>query len=263
MPVKARTDYKLTGWIKTEKVQKLGRANGAMLNVHELQDPVRGGTKPLAGDNDWTQVHLTFNSGALTAITINCLFGGWGRSTGTAWYDDIELVPATGTELAGEVGRVVRLVTTHYAQRGPTDSIVPTLVALKGASPVLAETVLDGLMAGWPEEKSPTLSAGDKQSLSGLMESLPESSKDRLLSLAQRWGQPELFGTSIASIIDSLRKQVSDSSLPDTQRAAAARRSWRPQVITFRNSVMMSALVKSMKNAPTIGATRNARGAGP
>ncbi len=31
----------------------------------------------------------------------------------------------------------------------------------------------------------------------------------------------------------------------------------------FRNSVMISAFVKSMKNAPTIGATRNARGAGP
>jgi putative membrane-bound dehydrogenase-like protein len=222
--VKPRTDYKLTGWIKTENVQKLGRANGAMLNVHELQDPVRGGTKALSGNNDWTQVQLTFNSGALTEVTVNCLFGGWGRATGAAWYDDIELVPASGTQLAGELGRVVRLVTTHYAQRGPTESIVPTLVALKGASPVLTETVLDGLMSGWPQEKSPALSANDKQSLSGLMESLPESSRDRLLSLAQRWGQPELFGTSIASIIESLRKQVSNASLPDEQRAAAAKR---------------------------------------
>ena len=29
------------------------------------------------------------------------------------------------------------------------------------------------------------------------------------------------------------------------------------------NAVMISAFVKSMKNAPTIGTTRNARGAGP
>ena len=35
------------------------------------------------------------------------------------------------------------------------------------------------------------------------------------------------------------------------------------QARKFRNSVMMIALVKSMKNAPTIGATRKARGAGP
>jgi hypothetical protein len=76
-PVKPRTDYRLTGWIKTEKVQKVGRANGAMLNVHELQDPVRGGTKALSGDNDWTQVQLNFNSGDMREVTINCLFGGW------------------------------------------------------------------------------------------------------------------------------------------------------------------------------------------
>jgi putative heme-binding domain-containing protein len=56
------------------------------------------------------------------------------------------------------------------------------------------------------------------------MDSLPESARDRLLSLAQRWGQPELFGTSIASIIETLRKQVTNSSLNDEQRASAARR---------------------------------------
>jgi hypothetical protein len=110
VPVKPRTDYKLTGWIKTENVRKLGRANGAMLNIHELQDAVRGGTKPLSGDNDWTQVQLNFNSGSMTEVTVNCLFGGWGRATGTAWYDDIELAPNAGSELAGEIGRVVRIV---------------------------------------------------------------------------------------------------------------------------------------------------------
>jgi len=35
----------------------------------------------------------------------------------------------------------------------------------------------------------------------------------------------------------------------------------QPQML--RQAVMISALAKSMKNAPTIGATRNARGAGP
>jgi putative heme-binding domain-containing protein len=224
VPVKPRMDYKLTGWIKTEKVQKQGRANGAMLNVHELQDPVRGGTKGLSGDNDWTQVQLNFNSGAMREVTINCLFGGWGRATGTAWFDDIELAPAAGSELAGEVGRVVRLVTTHYAQRGPVDSIVPTLAALKGASPGVATAVLDGLMSGWPTERSPALGAGDKRILSSLMEALPESARDRLLLLAQRWGQPDLFGASIAGIIESLKKQIADGSAGDDKRASAAKR---------------------------------------
>jgi putative membrane-bound dehydrogenase-like protein len=224
VPVKPRTDYKLSGWIRTENVQKLGRANGAMLNVHELQDPVRAGTKALAGDNDWTRVELSFNSGQMREVTINCLFGGWGRATGTAWFDDIEVVPAAGSELAGEVGRVIRIVTSHYAQRGPTDSIVPTLAALSGASPSISVAVLDGLMSGWPGEKSPTLSDTDKQTLSNVMESLPESARDRLLALAQRWGQPNLFGASVAAIIDSLKKQITDASVPDDQRVGAAKR---------------------------------------
>jgi putative membrane-bound dehydrogenase-like protein len=224
VPVKPRTDYKLTGWIKTEKVQKLGRANGAMLNVHELQDPVRGGTKALTGDNDWTQAQLNFNSGQMREVTINCLFGGWGRATGTAWFDDIELTPAAGAELAGEVGRVVRLVTTHYSQRGPVDSIVATLAALRGASPAIAVAVLDGLMSGWPSDRSPFLGDAEKRTLTSLMESLPESARDRLLALTQRWGQPDLFGTSIVSIIGSLRKQITDSASSDDQRAAAAKR---------------------------------------
>lgn len=224
VPVKPRTDYRLRGWIKTEKVQKIGRANGAMLNIHELQDPVRGGTKALGGDNDWTQVQLNFNSGQMREVTINCLFGGWGRASGTAWFDDIELTPAAGSELAGEVGRVVRLVTMHYAQRGPVESIVPTLAALKGATPGLAVAVLDGLMSGWPQDKAPTLGESEKQMLAGLMQSLPESARDRLLGLAQRWGQPGLFGTSVAAIIESLKNQIADASLADDKRAAAAKR---------------------------------------
>ncbi|PYK98809.1 MAG: hypothetical protein DME19_11085 [Verrucomicrobia bacterium] len=224
VPVKPRTDYQLTGWIKTAGVHKISGARGAMLNVHEMQDPVHGGTTTVAGDNDWTRVELNFNSGQMTEATINCLFGGWGRATGTAWFDDIELKPAPGSQLAGEVGRVVRLVTTHYAQRAPVDSIVPTLAALKGAATGLAVPVLDGLVSGWPQEKAPTLGASDKKTLADLMESMPESVRDRLLALAQRWGQTELFGANFAAIIDALKKQIIDPGASDDARVAAAKR---------------------------------------
>src|SRR5207253_8999244 len=123
--------------------------------------------------------------------------------------------PAGDSELAGEVGRVIRLVTAHYAQRGPIDTIVPTLAALKGASPSIAVAVLDGLMSGWPADKSPLLSDADKQTLPQVMESLPESARDRLLALAQRWGQPNLFGASVAAIIESLKTQITDSSVAE------------------------------------------------
>lgn len=237
VPVKPRTDYQLTGWIKTEKLQKAGQARGAMFNVHEMQDPVRGGTPALTGDNDWTQVRLNFNSGEMRQVTINCLFGGWGRATGSAWFDDVELVPAAGSELTGEIDRVVRLVTTHYAQRGPVDSIVQTLAALKDASPILATVILDALKTGWPQDTAPNLSPSDQKLLTALMESLPESARDRLLTLAQRWNKPELFEARMAAIITSLKQQIGDTSIDDAKRSSAAGRLLgledQPDVVTL------------------------------
>ena len=89
------------------------------------------------------------------ACTFNLLSSS-SSVTGTAWFDDIELTPAAGSEISGEIGRVVRLVTTHYAQRGPVDSIVPTLAALKGAAEGISLAVLDGLSASVTEELAST-----------------------------------------------------------------------------------------------------------
>ena len=222
--IKPRTDYLLKGWIKTEGLNKRGNAMGAMFNIHELQDPIRGGTKTVSGDSDWTQVQLAFNSGQLSQITVNCLFGGWGQATGTAYYDDLELTPAPGSELGGEVGRIVRLVTSHYAGRAPEDSIVATLTALKSAPASLGIAILDGLASGWPEGKGPRLNEADRAMLMDLMTSLPESVRDRLLSLAFRWGQPELFKSAFPAIASSLKKQVADGSAADDVRVAAAKR---------------------------------------
>src|SRR5687768_2727997 len=162
-----------------------------------MQDPVRGGTKALIGDNDWTQVELNFNSGLMTEITINCLWGAWGRATGTAYFDDIQLTLAPGAELGGELGRVVRLVTAHYAQRGPVESIIPTLAGLKGASPELGAAFLDGLVSGWPEGKAPEVASEQKAQLEALMKATPESVRDRLLALSMKWGKTDLFAENI------------------------------------------------------------------
>jgi putative heme-binding domain-containing protein len=125
---------------------------------------------------------------------------------------------------SSEADRVVRLVTAHYAQRGPADTIISTLSALKGASAEVATTVLEGLISGWPQDKPLALSAADKQTLTALMEALPEIARDRLLALAQRWGHPELFGTSVPAIIASLKEQIADAERKDAERAAAAKR---------------------------------------
>ncbi len=79
--------YRLSGWIKTREIQG---AVGALLNIQNLQQ-VR--TPPVTGTKDWTSVSAIFRTGDLTQLEINCLFGGWGASTGQAWYDDVALEP--------------------------------------------------------------------------------------------------------------------------------------------------------------------------
>ncbi|MHC4744707.1 MAG: hypothetical protein ACYS8Z_22560 [Planctomycetota bacterium] len=97
--------YRLTGWIKTENLDK-GSGAGALLNVHELQN-VR--TEALTGTNDWTKVETEFEATGNTSVLVNCLFGGWGRSTGKAWYDDIKL------EMLEKVMPVSKTVQTEVA----------------------------------------------------------------------------------------------------------------------------------------------------
>jgi len=87
LPVRPFARYRLSGWIKTENVRATS-GRGALLNIHNLQPSA---TRAITGTNDWTQVEVEFDTLDQDTIQINCLFGGWGQATGTAWYDDLEL----------------------------------------------------------------------------------------------------------------------------------------------------------------------------
>jgi alpha-L-arabinofuranosidase len=77
--------YRLSGWIKVSEVRG---ATGALLNIQNMQH-VR--TPAVTGTKQWTRVSVVFRTEAITELEINCLFGGWGMSTGQAWYDDVAL----------------------------------------------------------------------------------------------------------------------------------------------------------------------------
>jgi DUF1680 family protein/alpha-L-arabinofuranosidase len=83
-----RSKYRLSGWIRTEGVAASAGGRGAQFNVHNLQE-VR--TDAVAGTSDWTRVETVFDTRDEEALTINALFGGWGLSTGRAWFDDVAL----------------------------------------------------------------------------------------------------------------------------------------------------------------------------
>jgi uncharacterized protein len=131
---------------------------------------------------------------------------------------------AADMNLKGGLGNVVKVVTTHYAGRGATESIVATLASLKGAAPNVATAVLDGLMEGWPNGSVPNLSDADKHQLESVMDALPELVRDRLLSLGSRWNVPGLFGGRLEAIVSTLKEQVADASAAEETRAAAAKR---------------------------------------
>ena len=92
IPVRPYSRYRLSGWIKTENVEP-GTGHGALINVHGVRE---WRTPPVTGTADWTRVEVEFDAGANDGLEITCLLGGWGRSTGQAWFDDIELTWLSG-----------------------------------------------------------------------------------------------------------------------------------------------------------------------
>ncbi|MDA0749624.1 MAG: ThuA domain-containing protein [Verrucomicrobia bacterium] len=167
--VKPNTDYKMSGWVKTEGVRG---ARGGLMNVHTIGEGV---TSPVSGDSDWKKVEVTFNTGGQDSILINCLFGGWGTSRGTAWYDDvslqevvIEIANEEAANLEGDVERGRKIFNEHpvascvrchqvNAQGGFVGPYLDDIARRKDAA-YIRESILDpqaAIAEGFPAEVSP------------------------------------------------------------------------------------------------------------
>jgi hypothetical protein len=96
--VKPNTSYRLTGWVKTQNVARTVEAVDAGANLCLFNTWTR--SNPVLGTSDWTLVSLEFNSESSTEVTIGARLGYWsGTTTGTAWFDDIELREQTAQGL--------------------------------------------------------------------------------------------------------------------------------------------------------------------
>jgi len=92
LTVQPNTDYRLSGWIKTENVaHSSGSVDaGANLSIYGTWDHTTG----LIGTNAWTNVSMTFKTGSDSHIIIAARLGYWsGTTTGTAWFDELKLEP--------------------------------------------------------------------------------------------------------------------------------------------------------------------------
>jgi len=88
--VQPETIYVLSGWVKTENVSHTDSLVDAGANLCLYGTWTR--TPGLFGTNGWTFVTLLFNSGPDTQITVGARLGYWsGGSSGTVWFDDLQL----------------------------------------------------------------------------------------------------------------------------------------------------------------------------
>ncbi len=95
VPVKPYSRYRLSGWIKTQDLVP-GASRGAQVNINGEEE---WRTPPVTGTKDWTKVEVEFDAGANDVLDVTCLFGGWGKATGKAWFDDVGLTRLSGKEL--------------------------------------------------------------------------------------------------------------------------------------------------------------------
>ena len=170
LPVKPGTDYELSGWVKTKDVRG---ATGALMNVHgHGQDAA---TNRYRQTHDWKRARKVINSRDKTQFNINLLFGGWGKSTGTAFWDDVslrEVIPVyrkvEETEVTGDVERGRKVFHEHqvaacircHVVGGEGGPIGPPLdgIASRKAEDYLRESLSDPqatMAEGFPAEVSP------------------------------------------------------------------------------------------------------------
>ena len=143
-PIKPKTDYKLSAWIRTK-----GLKGKASLNDHIG----RAETDKVTKDTNWTEVETVFNSGAKTSASINLLFVGKGEVI----FDDaklVELIPlAEAALLPSDPKRGEAIFLKHptaacvlcHALKGVGSSVGPALdgIASRQNAAYIRQSILE------------------------------------------------------------------------------------------------------------------------
>jgi mono/diheme cytochrome c family protein len=123
------------------------------------------------------------------------LFGGWGSSTGTAWWDDLELEEraltgkgATFTGRVNEPGEIEQLIGRNLAHRASTADQLAILNQLAAGDAGAAEAVLAGMADGWGERDLPAdIGEPERQALGAVAVKLTPTAQISLGGIAKRW----------------------------------------------------------------------------
>jgi alpha-N-arabinofuranosidase len=93
--------YRLTGWVRTRGLDPLGAPVHGTIQVQRPGGAglIAGGTNR-RGDTEWGRETIYFESPADGRVRVSVFLVGFGRGTGTAWFDDLgleEIDPAAAT----------------------------------------------------------------------------------------------------------------------------------------------------------------------
>ncbi len=93
--LKPGQSYRLVGWVRTRGLQPHGSPVYGTFQIQHTKghEPylIASGTNH-GGDTEWCEVAITFNAPATGRTRICVFFVGFGKGTGTAWFDDLKLV---------------------------------------------------------------------------------------------------------------------------------------------------------------------------
>lgn len=90
------TEYEFSGWIKTQGVPFMHQRIDAGANLSTSGGFQLSSSHGVYGVNDWTYVSFNFNSASWTELSFFARIGYYtGSALGTAWFDDLALVPIT------------------------------------------------------------------------------------------------------------------------------------------------------------------------
>lgn len=182
VPIQPNTNYRVSGWIKTENVGHTVETvdMGATLSILGTWDEH---SNALLGTNDWTYVSFAFNSRQRTEVTVAARLGFWsGTTTGTAWFDDLELAPIQASD-PHPGWKILALIFDTVDFRFTDEAGVPHhyfTVMTPEEKDQAAQTV-----AAFVEQDIPALTSGNM--IPTITVRYPESSLTRLTAFYSGW----------------------------------------------------------------------------
>ncbi len=214
--------YELSGWVRTEAIEG---AMGALLNAHAHPEAA---TDAAQGTSGWKRVSVQLSTfpGQRT-LSINLLLGGWGRSRGRAWWDDVSLVKIDEAVAVGALNasqaRALDVAASNLVERDP-DSAARVVEHLWEADPAVRLRLLATFAREWPRGRK--VSGLQAAALARAEATLDDDSATALLAWLDRAGEDvDLVGLR-ATLAKRAAAVALDDARPVDERLEAANR-WR------------------------------------